>query len=189
MSRSQAAGHPRPGEPSVSELRRSGGLRDWLFEPASQRRARRGEPVADPFEIPARSEPQWAPVDEGGLGPLPDFVTALDPADLVRPADRGFVESPFFATEFEDKLFQFGLMPADGFVVYDDDGPVWELSNVTDQYGAELLWEGWYDYHSTPFDDVLEIRREFLNTYGIQYDEIVSWEQWREAYSQTAAAA
>lgn len=168
LSRSQAAGHPRPDEPSVSEVRaaasRSGfaRIRDFLFAAPSDWRSRQS---ARPLPPPPPSSP------------FDDVLIPVPPEQLLPPEERGFVvrDRPT-GDPFVQKAFDFG------FYDYDENGDL----VVVDEYGADLLYRGWFDFQSYDFDETAFTRDEFFDYTDLTWRD---FDDWREYISEYLGAA
>lgn len=108
--------------------------------------------------------------DEPSFG---DVVVPLPPEQLAPPEERGFVVRPDIDDLFNRMARDFGL--AD------------EYGNITDPEGANLLWQGWFNFQDLDFDDVVFTRDAFFD-----YVEDYDWsdfDEWREYISEYLGAA
>lgn len=122
-----------------------------------------------PEQVP---EPPSRPVERPR--PEPEFV-------LVPPEQSGIPPGPFEAlTPYEKVLHN------EGFVDYE----IWDMTGetmVTDDYAAQLIYQGWFDLDSTP--DSRKAAREDYWDYTGQEPRDFDWQTWRDWYESNAASA
>lgn len=131
---------------------------------------------------PSRPEPVERPRAEPPPPPEPALPEYQPPSSIFVPPElSGIPPGAYERLSFYDKVLH-----SEGFVDYDVFDSTGEVI-VTDQYAADLIYEGWFDPDAS-YADQLAARSEYFNYTG-ESERDFDWQTWRDFYDATHAHA